>query len=306
MAEKFHIPVMLNEVIDYLKLGPGKIIVDATIGTGGHSKGIIERIMPAGKLIGIDRDRDSLSVARQRLGDFGPACEFVYGNFVNIDDILKNLNIKKIDGVLFDLGLSSYQLGDPNRGFSFQYEGPLDMRFDRNSFISAYDLINNLNEEEISTMLLTFGEERWHNRIAHFLVEERQKRSIATTRELSDIVVKAIPPKYRHYRIHPATRTFQALRIAVNRELETIEAGITKAVELLDSQGRICVISFHSLEDRIVKFAFRKFAASGSIKIVTAKPLTPQVSEIRENPASRSSKLRVAEKLSKDISYGAL
>ena len=159
---------MLAEVIDYLKLSPGKIIVDATIGTGGHSEGIIERIMPAGKLIGIDRDQDSLAVARQRLRDFGSACEFVYGNFVDIEEILKNLNIKKIDGILFDLGLSSYQLEDPNRGFSFQYEGPLDMRFDRNSFISAYDLINNLNEEEISAMLWTFGEERWHNRIAHF------------------------------------------------------------------------------------------------------------------------------------------
>ncbi len=297
VAEKFHIPVMLVEVIDYLKLSPGKIIVDATIGTGGHSKGIIERIMPGGKLIGIDRDEDSLAVARERLRDFGPACEFVYGNFVNMDDILKNLNIKKIDGVLFDLGLSSYQLEDPNRGFSFQYEGPLDMRFDRNSFISAYDLINNLNEEEISTMLWTFGEERWHNRIAHFLVEERQKRAIATTRELSDIVVKAIPHKYRHYRIHPATRTFQAVRIAVNRELETIGVGISEAIELLDRSGRICVISFHSLEDRIVKFSFRKFAASGEIKIITPKPLTPQDAEVGENPASRSSKLRVAEKL---------
>lgn len=297
MAEKIHIPVMFQEVIDYLKLSPGKIIVDATIGTGGHSKGILEHIMPGGKLIGIDRDQDSLAIARQRLSDFGPACEFVYGNFVDMDNILENLNIKKIDGVLFDLGLSSYQLEDPNRGFSFQYEGPLDMRFDRNSFISAYDLINNLNEEEISAMLWTFGEERWHNRIAHFLVEEREKRAITTTRELSDIVVRAIPHKYRHYRIHPATRTFQALRIAVNRELETIGTGISKAIELLDSWGRICVISFHSLEDRIVKFSFRKFAAWGTIKIITPKPLTPQVAEMRENPASRSSKLRVAEKL---------
>ena len=288
---------MLGEIIEYLNLSPGKTIVDATIGTGGHSRAIIERIIPGGKLIGIDRDEDSLAVARQRLCDFGSACEFVYGNFADIDIILKDLNIKKIDGILFDLGLSSYQLQDPNRGFSFQYEGPLDMRFDRNSFISAYDLINNLNEEEISAMLKTFGEERWHNRIAHFLVEEREKHAITTTRELSNIVVKAVPHKYRHYRIHPATRTFQAVRIAVNRELETIGTGISKAIELLDEHGRICVIAFHSLEDRIIKFSFRKFAASGEIKIITPKPLTPEFAEVKENPASRSSKFRVAERI---------
>ncbi|MBU1932030.1 16S rRNA (cytosine(1402)-N(4))-methyltransferase RsmH [Patescibacteria group bacterium] len=288
---------MVGEVIDYLDLSPGKVIVDATIGTGGHSREIIERIMPGGRLIGIDRDEDSLTVARERLRDFGSACEFVYGNFVDMDEIMKNLNIKKIDGILFDLGLSTYQLEDSDRGFSFQSEGPLDMRFDRKSFISAYDLINNLNEDEISAMLWTFGQERWHNRIAHFLVEERQKHSIDTTRELSDIVVRAIPHKYRHYHIHPATRTFQAVRIAVNRELETIEAGISKAIELLDRAGRICVISFHSLEDRIAKFSFRKFSASGQVRIITPKPLTPKEDEVRENRASRSSKLRVAEKL---------
>jgi len=297
VAKKIHIPVMLGEVIEYLKLSPGKIIVDATIGTGGHSRGIIERIMPGGKLIGIDRDEDSLAVARQRLSDFHSACELVYGSFSDIDEILKNLDIKKIDGVLFDLGLSSYQLDDPERGFSFQHEGPLDMRFDRKSFVSAYDLINNLNEEEISSILWTFGEERWHNRIAHLLVEERQRRAITSTRELSDIVVKAVPYKYRNYRIHPATRTFQAVRIAVNRELETIGVGISKAIELLDKRGRICVISFHSLEDRIAKLSFRKFAAEGKIKIITPKPQIPKEAEIRENPASRSSKLRVAEKL---------
>jgi 16S rRNA (cytosine1402-N4)-methyltransferase len=288
---------MVGEIIDHLDLAPGKVIVDATIGTGGHSKSIIERIMPGGRLIGIDRDEDSLTVARQRLRDFGPACEFVYGNFVDIDGIMENLGMQRIDGVIFDLGLSSYQLEDANRGFSFQAEGPLDMRFDKNSFISAYDLVNNLNEEEISAMLWTFGQERWHNRIAHFLVEERQRHSIATTRELSDIVVRAIPHKYRHYRIHPATRTFQAIRIAVNRELETIETGVSKAIGLLNSPGRICVISFHSLEDRIIKLAFRKFAANGEIKIITPKPLGPQEAEVRENHASRSSKLRVAEKL---------
>lgn len=296
MAQKLHIPVMVGEIIDYLNLAPGKTIVDATIGTAGHARAIVERIVPGGRLIGIDRDEDSLAQAKERLKDFSSACEFVHGSFGDIDDIMKKLNISNIDGILFDLGLSSYQLDDPERGFSFQNEGPLDMRFDRNSYISAYDLINNLNEEEISTMLWTFGQERWHNRIARFLVEERRKHAVTTTRELSEIVVRAIPRKYRHYRIHPATRTFQAVRIAVNRELETIETGLTKAIGLLNASGRICVISFHSLEDRIAKLVFRKHAASGEIKIITPKPQLPTESERIENPSSRSSKLRVAER----------
>jgi len=299
VRQKFHTPVMLKEVIDNLNLGPGKIIVDTTIGTGGHSEGILQRITPGGRLIGIDRDQESLAMSKERLRNFSDSCEFIYGNFIDLDNILKNLNIKKIDGILFDLGISSFQLEDPNRGFSFQNESPLDMRLDRNSYISAYDLVNNLNEEEISALLWTFGQERWHNRIAHLLVKEREKQPITTTLELSNIVVKAIPYRYRHkyYRIHPATRTFQAVRIAVNRELETLETAIAKAVELLDKTGRICVISFHSLEDRIVKFSFRKFASEGLLNIITPKPLTPTLAEIEENPSSRSSKLRVAQRL---------
>lgn len=290
---------MLKEILDYLNLSPGKIIVDATIGTGGHSKAILERILPGGRLIGIDRDEESLAVSRQRLRDFSDSCEFVQGNFVDIDMILKSLEIKKIDGVLFDLGISSFQLDDPQRGFSFQHEGPLDMRLDKNSYISAYDLINNLNEDEISTLLWNFGQERWHNRIAHLLVKERERQPIATTLQLANIVVRSMPPRYRHsyYRIHPATRTFQAVRIAVNRELETLETAINKAITLLEKGARICVISFHSLEDRITKLSFRRAASVGVIDIITAKPITAAQSEIEVNPSSRSSKLRVAEKL---------
>lgn len=297
MKQRLHTPVMLKEVLDYLNLSPGKVIVDATVGTGGHAISILERIMPQGQLIGIDRDQESLDVAKERLREFGGACEFVYGNFMNIDDIMENLNIKKIDGMLFDLGVSSFQLENPERGFSFQHEGPLDMRLDRISYISAYDLLNNLNEEEISTLLRNFGQERWHNRIARLLVKEREKYPIATTLQLSNLVVKAIPYKYRHYRIHPATRTFQAIRIAVNRELEALEIAIDKAIELLDKKARICIISFHSLEDRIVKLSFRKAASNGKIKIITPKPQTPTPQEIKENPSSRSGKLRVAQRL---------
>ena len=298
MEQVFHIPVMFNEVINYLNLRPGKIIVDATIGTGGHSKGVLERILPGGRLIGIDRDQESLEVCRKRLVDFSGSCEFVHANFIDIDKILENLNIKKVDGILFDLGVSSFQLEDPHRGFSFQYEGPLDMRLDRESYICAYDLVNNLNEEEISTMLWNFGQERWHNRIAHLLVQERERQPIATTAQLANIVFRSIPHRYRqrHYRIHPATRTFQAVRIAVNRELETLEIAINKAITILEKKARLCVISFHSLEDRIVKLSFRRASSEGLIDIITHKPLVPSQCEIDANPSSRSSKLRVAQK----------
>jgi 16S rRNA (cytosine1402-N4)-methyltransferase len=288
---------MLTEVIDYLNLSPGKVVVDATIGTGGHSLSILERIMPGGKLIGIDRDEESLDIAKERLRGFSDACEFVYGNFMDIDNILANLKVKKVDGVLLDLGISSFQLENAERGFSFQAEGPLDMRLDRNSYISAYDLVNNLNEEEISTLLWNFGEERWHNRIARFLVKERERHPIVTTSQLSEVVVRALPYKYRYHRIHPATRTFQAVRIAVNRELETLQVALDKTIGILSKNARICVISFHSLEDRVVKLSFRKSAASGLIKIITPKPLTPSPSEVEENPSSRSAKFRVAERL---------
>jgi len=296
---KYHTPVMLNEVIEFLRLKPGQVIVDATIGTGGHSKAILERISPGGRLIGIDRDEESLGVAGQRLIDYAASCDFVHSNFVDIDKALKGLNVKKVDGILFDLGVSSFQLDDPARGFSFLNEGPLDMRLDRSSYISAYDLVNNLNEEEISALLWNFGQERWHNRIAHVLVEERQKHPISTTRELVDIVSRAIPSRYRgrHYRIHPATRTFQAVRIAVNRELEILESAFVKAVGALVKGGRICVISFHSLEDRVAKHTFKRLASDKIINIITPKPLTPTQSEAQVNPRSRSSKLRVAQKI---------
>ncbi|MCX5700906.1 MAG: 16S rRNA (cytosine(1402)-N(4))-methyltransferase RsmH [Candidatus Omnitrophica bacterium] len=296
---KFHTPVMLREVLEYLDLEPGEVIVDATLGTAGHALSIIERILPGGRLVALDRDKASIEVARSRLSEFGSAIELVHGSFVDIDKLLENLKIRKVDGVLFDLGISSFQLQDPERGFSFQSEGPLDMRMDRDSYISAYDLVNNLSEEEFSTLLWNFGEERWHNRIARLLVQERSKEPIATTLQLVNIAARAVPVRYRHrhYRIHPATRTFQAVRIAVNRELEILEGAVNKAIALLEKKARICVISFHSLEDRIVKFAFRKAESEGFINILTPKPLTPSQSEVEANSASRSSKLRVAERI---------
>jgi len=299
IEEKLHIPVMLREVIDYLDPRPGQIIVDATLGTGGHSLEILKRIIPGGRLIGIDRDEDSLAVCRQRLSEFSGSCEFVHANFADVDQVLGNLGIDKIDGIVFDLGISTYQLKDAERGFSFQQEGPLDMRLDKSSYISAYDLVNNLNENEISHMLWSFGQERWHNRIAHLLVEERRNQPISTTSQLADLVMRAIPYRYRrgYYRIHPATRTFQAVRIAVNRELEILESAIKKAVAILKKKAKICVISFHSLEDRVIKHTFRALKAEGLIDIITAKPLTPADSEVAANPSSRSSKFRAAERI---------
>jgi 16S rRNA (cytosine1402-N4)-methyltransferase len=225
----------------------------------------------------------------------------VHGNFSDIARILEGLKVKKVDGILFDFGISSFQLNNPERGFSFQNDGPLDMRLDRQSYISAYDLVNNLNEEELSTLLWNFGEERWHNRIARHLVEERQKHPIATTSELAEIVASSIPVRYRHkhYRIHPATRTFQAVRIAVNRELEILDNTLDQGISLLSKEGRICAISFHSLEDRAVKLNFRKNSQEGLINILTNKPLTPTESEVEANPRSRSSKLRAAERSEK-------
>lgn len=294
----YHIPAMLAEVMQYLEPKPGQTIVDATTGTGGHSEAILRAIGEGGTLIDMDRDEESLATARERLAALPGQKHFVHANFCELDSALKELQIDSIDGILFDLGISSFQLLNPERGFSFQEEGPLDMRLDRESSISAYDLINNLNEDEISNLLWSFGQERWHNRIAHRLVQERERHPIATTSELKEIVMQSIPMRFRrhHYRVHPATRTFQAVRIAVNRELEVLESALCKAVEALKPGGRICVISFHSLEDRIVKHKFRAYASEGRVEVLTRKPVQPAEEEVSQNPSSRSSKLRAAQK----------
>ncbi len=293
-----HIPAMLAEVMQYLGPRPGQTVVDATLGMGGHSEAILEKIGAEGTLVAIDRDEESLARARERLEPLPGKKHFMHANFCDLDAVLKELQIDVIDGILFDLGISSYQLMNPERGFSFQEEGPLDMRLDRESYISAYDLINNLNEDEISNLLWSFGQERWHNRIAHRLVQERERHPISTTSELREIVMQSIPMRFRrqHYRIHPATRTFQAVRIAVNRELEVLESALDKAMAALTPGGRICVISFHSLEDRIVKHKFRGAASEGKIELLTKKPIQPAEEEAARNPSSRSSKLRAAQK----------
>lgn len=292
-----HVPVLSQEVLTYLDCKPGETIVDATLGTAGHSQMILEQITPGGKLICIDRDKDSIAVASQRLKRFGDSVIFCHGNFADIDRHLSRLNIAGVDGMLFDFGISSFQLADSSRGLSFQENGPLDMRLDRTQAFSAQELVNTWSQEEITTIIKEFGQERWCNRIARSIVQARDKQPIKTTGELEEIVFRAVPAKFRHYRIHPATRTFQAIRIAVNCELDAIAQALGKSIGLLHSGARICAISFHSLEDRIVKHAFRDAAQQGLVKILTRKPVEPGEDEVDQNPSSRSSKLRAAERV---------
>ena len=291
-----HIPVMYREVVDLLNISPGALVVDCTLGLGGHTKMILERMGPQGKVIGIDRDNQSLAIAKENLGPAAGQCEFVHDDFRHIDRILSERGITQVDNILLDLGISSFQLNNPERGFSFKSDGPLDMRMDQESYISAYDLINSLSEQEISSILKNFGEERYHHRIARHLVERRTKSPFQTTQELSEAIVRSIPGHYRHQKIHPATRAFQAFRIAVNRELEALEITLDKAVDYLRPGGRICIIAFHSLEDRIVKHKLRSYMQIGKIKLITKKPLRPTNEEVRENSRARSARLRVGER----------
>ncbi|MDD5747177.1 MAG: 16S rRNA (cytosine(1402)-N(4))-methyltransferase RsmH [Candidatus Omnitrophica bacterium] len=292
-----HTPVMAQEVVEYLKLSPGMVIVDCTVGEGGHSEGILRKITPDGHLIGIDQDDDALSITRLRLSQFEGSFTLVENNFQNIRDVIAAVGRDAMDGVVFDLGVSMMQLGSPERGFSFQADGPLNMRMDKKGQITAFDLVNNLSEEEIANIIYRFGEERYSRRIAAAIVAERSRHAIATTQQLAGIVIDAMPRHERYKKIHPATRTFMALRIAVNRELEVLQTGLREAIDLLKSGGRICVISFHSLEDRIVKNEFKAQARDGRVRIITKKPLIPTDAEMESNRKSRSAKLRVAEKI---------
>jgi len=292
-----HLPVMLNEVIEYLQPRSGQVFVDGTLGLGGHSEVILSIIGEQGRLIGIDQDEQALELARKNLKEYPSRCDFIHGNYRNIDTILSDLNIQAVDGILLDLGLSSFQIDNPDRGFSFRAEGPLDMRMDQNSFISAFDLVNSLSEKEISNILKDFGQERWHHRIARCLVRQRSIKPIETTTELSHLVLKAMPRKSKREKIHPATRTFQAFRIAVNRELEGLEVALDKCINFLKPGGRIAIIAFHSLEDRIVKQKFQSLAKTGQLSLVFKKPLRPSEGETQVNPRARSARLRVAERV---------
>jgi len=288
---------MWEEILNNLNLQNTKILVDATLGLGGYAAKILERNIFNGKYIGIDKDEESLKLSKQRLSVFQKDIEFIHQDFRNLDVALKSSGIDRVDGFIFDLGVSMYQLTFSERGFSFLKEGPLDMRMDRYSSLSAYDLVNNLSEKELSYILREFGQERFHKRIAQKIVMQRKLNPISTTCQLTDIITSSLPSYIKTKAIHPATRSFQALRIAVNNELEVLKEGLDKAIGFLNAGGRICVISFHSLEDRIVKQCFVKAKNEGVLKLITPKPLICSEFERKLNIHSRSAKLRVAEKI---------
>lgn len=292
----FHNPVLTKEIIGFLRPKDGDKILDATIGCGGHARLILQRIHASGLLIGIDRDESSLRIAGEKLKKFGESYKLMQSNFSDIDRVLSSIGISAVDGALFDLGLSSYQLEDPARGFSFTRDGLLDMRMDRSRGESAYDIVNRYPRKELERIIRDFGGERFYRRITGFILDGRKRGAISSTLELAGLIRKAVGRNYKSQKIHPATRTFQALRIAVNRELDSLNTGLIKAVKLLARGGRMCVISFHSLEDRITKFKFKEFKKNGLGHIITKKPLIPADDEIRVNPRARSAKLRVFEK----------
>ena len=296
-SKTIHIPVMLNEIIEYLRPKNGDIFVDGTIGLGGHSQVILKMLGKQGRLIGLDRDQKALALAKEKLEPFSSQSEFIYSNFINIDEVLDNLEISAVDGILLDLGVSSLQLDDPQRGFSLRVDGPLDMRMDQNAHISAYDLVNSLSEKEIVSILKDFGQERWAYRIARKIVENRVKNPIETTRDLRHIIMRAMPFKRKRERKHPAIRSFQAFRIAVNRELEALEIALDKCIRYLKPYGRIGIVSFHSLEDKIVKEKFRSCSKEGKLKLVVKKPLRPSEDEVAKNSRSKSARLRIAERI---------
>ncbi len=292
-----HKPVLLKEAIHFLGLTPGKIIIDATIGGAGHAEEILRRISPGGLLIGIDRDSESLKVAHERLKMLEGSFRLINRDFRNLKGIVEDLDIEEVDGILFDLGISSIQMDTQERGFSIKNDGPLDMRMDRTERLTAKDLVNRLSEDELSGLIRDLGEERFHKRIAMGILESRKKKEIQTTAELAEVVLRSMPHRKVRERIHPATRTFQAIRIKLNDELAAIEQALNVSPQVLKDGGRLCVISFHSLEDRIVKRSFRALQTIGTFRVLTKKPIMAGEDEVSNNPRARSARLRVAEKV---------
>ncbi len=297
MAEErivVHEPVLLDEVLHWLAIKPEGIYVDGTVGLAGHSRAILERSAPSGFLVGFEWNEESLELAKKYLADFQARFLLLRENFANIRDILEEIGKLPVDGILLDLGLSSFLLESSGKGFSFLRDEPLDMRMDNRYHQTAYDLVNFLPEPQLAEVIRAYGEERFAKRIAKAICEARRKKKIYTTGELAEIIVHAVPPYARRGKRHPATRTFQALRIVVNRELENLKRFLEHAPDCLKPRGRLVIISFHSLEDRLVKKAFKN---DPRLKALFKKPITPSQEEIRRNPRARSAKLRVAEKL---------
>ncbi len=308
-----HTPVLLNETLEYLDPKPGGVYIDGTLGGAGHSSEIIKRIVPGGKLLGIDQDSNAIDAAKRRLEAYKDNVVIVRDNFRNIKAIALQKGFKEVDGILLDIGVSSHQLDEKERGFSYMHDGPLDMRMDTESSLNASDIVNNISEQELIRILRDYGEEKWAVRIAKFIAEERKNSRIDTTFKLVDIIQRAIPAAARRDGGHPAKRTFQALRIAVNDELQVLEEALIDAARLLKPGGRLVVITFHSLEDRIVKKIFNNMekpctcppqlpvCACGKeplLRVITKKPVTAGEEELKTNTRSKSAKLRAAERVS--------
>ena len=307
MSLPVHVPVLLDEILAGLQPQLGGYFVDCTVGLGGHAAAILEKISPSGRLLGIDADPEAIKLSQDKLGDYGGAVTLVNDNFINLEAICKRYHFHPVDGILFDLGVSSLQLDTAERGFSFQLDAPLNMRFDPGQGLTASDIVNSFSEQELAKLIEKYGEERHSRRIARYIV---QNRPIATTVELASLVEQASSGK--RAKIHPATRTFMALRIAVNSELQNLELALKQTINLLRPGGRLTVISYHSLEDRIVK-QFMRYAASSclcppgtvvcrcghvpTLKLISRKVIKPTSLEIESNPRSRSAKLRIAERL---------
>jgi 16S rRNA (cytosine1402-N4)-methyltransferase len=291
-ARAAHQPVLVEEVTEFLNVQPDGCYIDATVGAGGHAEAILRRLS-TGRLVGIDRDPLALAAARERLVPFGEKVTLVHGNFAEIDQLHALSGLPPADGVVADLGLSSMQLADASRGFSFNLEGPLDMRVDPEGDTTAADLVNHLSERELADLIFEFGEERHSRRIARAIL---RARPIRTSTELAQVVTRAIPSRSGPHQIHPATRTFMALRVAVNRELENLEQFLARVLTVVANGGRVVVISFHSLEDRMVKQAFAAWRRDGRARVLTRKVVRPGEAEVAGNPRARSAKLRAAEK----------
>lgn len=301
-ASGSHESVLVEEIMFWLQCKPGGVYVDCTLGYAGLAAHILNYNAPNGILIGIDRDAAALTESRVRLKAHSARVRFRQGNFRQLKTHVAESGLQQVDGVVFDLGVSSPQLDRSDRGFSFREDGPLDMRMDQSQECTAAHLIRDLTESELADLIYRHGEERYSRRIARAIIQERKNRPIETTWQLAAVVEHAIPASYRHGRIHCATRTFQALRIAVNQELEVLEPALKDAVDILVPGGRICAVSFHSLEDRIVKNTFRSLAkgSEASLKLLTKKPIMASENERSRNPRSRSAKLRAAERISKE------
>ena len=306
-----HVSVLLDETIEGLNINPDGIYFDGTLGGGGHSYEILKRLTGKGILIGVDQDGDAIDAASERLKEFEGKFQLVRSNYSEIETILNDLKISKIDGIVLDLGVSSYQIDNLERGFSYKEDAPLDMRMDQRQLLNAADVVNGYTEEQLIAMLRDYGEERYAKSIAKAIIEGRKDRPIATTQELSDIVKNAVPKKYQIAKGHPAKKTFQAIRIEVNNELNILRQTLDKMIDHLNPGGRICVITFHSLEDRIVKLNFRKnenpctcppdfpvcvCGKKSKGKVITRKPIVPSDEEVENNKRSKSSKLRIFER----------